>query len=73
MAATLAYLKEWGWTTDNLYQWHRHETAFMTEAHINMQICEQKELSKFDPWARLDHGKESSQDPSKATSPTHAD
>ena len=35
MAATLAYLKEWGWTTDSIYQWH--ETAFMTEAHINLQ------------------------------------
>ena len=37
MAATLAYLKEWGWTTEDLYHWHRHETAFMTEAHIHMQ------------------------------------
>ena len=37
MAATLAYLHEWGWTTETLYQWHRQETAFMTEAHINLQ------------------------------------
>ena len=44
MAATLAYLKEWGWTTDDLYHWHRHETAFMTEAHINMQ----------DDWATIE-------------------
>ena len=32
----LAYLREWGWTRANLYQWQRHETAFMTEAHINL-------------------------------------
>ena len=44
MAATLAYLREWGWMRANLYQWHRHETAFMTEAHINMQ----------DDWATIE-------------------
>ena len=44
MAATLAYLREWGWTTDNIYQWRRRETAFMTEAHINMQ----------DDWATIE-------------------
>ena len=44
MAATLAYLKEWGWTTEDLYHWHRHETAFMTEAHLNMQ----------DDWATIE-------------------
>ena len=44
LAATLAYLHEWGWTTDTLYQWHRHETAFMTEAHINLQ----------DDWATIE-------------------
>ena len=38
------YLKEWGWTTDNLYHWHRHETAFVTEAHINMH----------DDWATIE-------------------
>ena len=36
MAATLTYLQEWGWTTHCLYQWTRYETAFMTEAHINL-------------------------------------
>ena len=36
MAATLTYLQEWGWTTRSLYQWTRYETAFMTEAHINL-------------------------------------
>ena len=44
LAATLAYLHEWGWTTDTLYQWHRHETAFMTEAHINLR----------DDWATIE-------------------
>lgn len=37
MAATLAYLREWGWTTGSLYSWTRHETAYMTEAHIDMR------------------------------------
>lgn len=36
MAATLAYLHEWGWTTHSLHQWTRYETAFMTEANINL-------------------------------------
>ena len=31
-------------TTDTLHQWHRHETAFMTEAHINLQ----------DDWATIE-------------------
>ena len=37
MAATLAYLHEWGWHTNSLYEWHRNETAFMTEAHIDIR------------------------------------
>ena len=37
MAATLAYLKEWGWHTDSLYEWHRNETAFMTEAQMDLR------------------------------------
>ena len=31
-------------TTDTLHQWRRHETAFMTEAHINLQ----------DDWATIE-------------------
>ena len=37
MAATLAYLKEWGWHTNSLYEWHRNETAFMTEAQVDLR------------------------------------
>ena len=37
LAATLAYLHEWGWTTSSLYSWTRHETAYMTEARIDMR------------------------------------
>ena len=33
MAAT----HEWGWHTNNLYEWHRNETAFMTEAHVDLR------------------------------------
>ena len=37
MAATLAYLREWGWQTNSLYEWHRNETAFMTAAQIDLR------------------------------------
>ena len=36
MAATVAYLAEWGWEAQNLMHWSRPENQFMLSSEIHM-------------------------------------
>lgn len=45
MAATIAYLTEWGWDAQHLMHWSRPENQFLLSNEIQMA----------DPWWKLEH------------------
>ena len=45
MAATIAYMTEWGWDVQDLQHWTRAETTYMLASEVHLQ----------EPWWKLEH------------------